>query len=95
MTQNLKSSSFNSTETLTKPYRHSQIVYWQPRGEEKHEELKGLGGYLEVVMKDVRPMTPPVAGQTLGGPIREASGPTDVEDNNLIYDRECFKKNKA
>ena len=40
-------------------------------------------------------MTLLVVGQTLGGPIREASISIDVEDDNLIYDRECFKKNKV
>jgi hypothetical protein len=30
-----------------------------------------------------------------GGPIRKASSATDKEDNNLIYNQECFRKNKA
>ena len=35
------------------------------------------------------------SGSYFGGPIREASSTTDVEDDNLIYDRERFRKNKA
>ena len=35
------------------------------------------------------------SGPDSRGPIREASITTDAEDDNLIYDQEHFRKNKA
>ena len=46
-------------------------------------------------MKDVG--TDDTAGNKsdFGGPIKEASSTSDEEDDNLIYDRERFMRNKA
>ena len=35
------------------------------------------------------------SGTDSGGLIRKANNATDKEDNNLIYDWECFRKDKA
>ena len=46
-------------------------------------------------MEDVGTNDTTGSRSNLGGPIREASSTIDKEDNNLIYDRERFRKNKA
>jgi hypothetical protein len=50
---------------------------------------------LEVEMEGVVQNEAPRSGPDSEGSIREANSATDEEDDNLIYERESFKRDRA
>jgi hypothetical protein len=46
-------------------------------------------------MEDVEADDTSSSGTNSGGPIKEASSATDDKDKNVIYDWECFRKDKV
>ena len=69
-----------------------------PRSRQTHDPFlnaQGIEPDQEIVMEDVETDDTTGSGSNSRGPIKEASSATDAEDDNLIYDRERLRKNKA
>ena len=70
----------------------------RPRSRQTHVPLQDAQdpkSNLEIMMEDIGTDDTTGSGSNSRGPIREASSATDKEEDNLIYDREQFRKNKA
>ena len=80
--------------------RASEVAFFfaHPRSCQTHDpfqDAQGTKSNLEVVMEDIRTNDTTDNGSDSRGPIKETYSTTDVEDDNLIYGQERFRRNKA